>query len=147
MGLGRIFLNSAAMRRFHAALDEIDVEVFQQFSSVRDFLNEQLRSEASKAESRKTIAKVMGGGVDPKTTAYLFIRVVLEDLLLDGEYHFKKGQLTQDGQNFFAVYNNVVRELRARDWFTAPQADENFQAIRNGIAAVDPETGQSENPD
>lgn len=130
------------MKRFLLALDEIDLEVLTQFSSVRKFLKLHIKSEAFAAESRKTIARLLKDGVDPKTIAYLFMRVLLEDLLLDGEYHALRGKLTPDGENFLAVYNNIVRELRVLNWYSLAQAEEQFQAIRNGIAATTPVSRQ-----
>lgn len=130
------------MKRFLLALDEIDLEVLTQFSSVRKFLKLHIKSEAFAAESRKTIARLLKDGVDPKITAYLFMRVLLEDLLLDGEYHALRGKLTPDGENFLAVYNSIVRELRVLNWYSLAQAEEQFQAIKNGIAATAPVSRQ-----
>lgn len=137
-----MFSKPFGMKRFLLALDDIDLEVLAQFSSVRKFLKIHIKSEAFAAESRKAIARLLKDGVDPKTTVYLFMRVLLEDLLLDGEYHALRGKLTPDGENFLAVYNNIVRELRVLNWYSLAQAEEHFQAIRNGIAITAPVSRQ-----
>lgn len=144
MGITRIFSKPAEMKRFFVALEEMDLDVLAHFSSVREFLKAHIRTEANATESRETIIRLMKDGVDPKITAYLFVRVLLEDLLLDGEHHVLRGRLTSDGENFFAIYNNVIRELRVHNWFSSAQADEHFQTIRNGIAATVPAHVKSE---
>jgi len=147
MGITRIFSKPVEMKRFFVALEELDLDVLAHFSSVREFLKAHIRTEANATESREAIIRLMKDGVDPKITAYLFVRVLLEDLLLDGEHHVLRGRLTSDGENFFAVYNNVIRELRVHNWFNSVQADEHFQTIRNGIATTAPahvQNGDSE---
>ena len=138
MGFVRIIPCSVGMKRFLLAVDEIDLDLLTRFSSVREFLKDHIKSCAAAAESRRVIVQLINDGVDPKITAYLYMRVLLEDLLLDGEYHVLRGKLTLDGENFLAVYNNIVRELRVLDWFSAAQADEHFRAIRGGIAQTVP---------
>ncbi len=144
MEIARILSKPFEMKRFFSALEELDLEVLAHFSSVREFLEARIRTEAYAAESRQTIVRLFKDGVDPKITAYLFSRVLLEDLLLDGEYHVLRGKLTRDGEIFFAVYNNIVRELRGLNWFSTAQAEEHFQAIRNGIAITVPAERQLE---
>jgi hypothetical protein len=144
MGITRIFSKSVEMKRFFVALEEMDLDVLAHFSSVREFLKAHIRTEANATESRETIIRLMKDGVDPKITAYLFARVLLEDLLLDGEHHALRGRLTPDGENFFAVYNNVIRELRVHNWFSSAQADVHYQTIRNGIAVTVPAHVQNE---
>lgn len=138
MGLGRIFVRSGALKRFQSALEEIDDDVLRRFATIRGFLNSHVRREAASFESRSVIQQLISDGVDPKVTAYLFLRVLLEDLLLDGHYHVLHGKLTGDGENFLAVYNNVVRELRLLGWLDAEQAEMHFREIRNGVAATAP---------
>jgi hypothetical protein len=142
VGIAHIFSKPFGMKRFLLALDEIDLEVLTQFSSVRKFLKLHIKSEAFAAESRKAIVRLLKDGMEPKTTAYLFMRVLLEDLLLDGEYHALRGKLTPDGENFLAVYNSIVRELRVLKWYSLTQAEEHFQAIGNGIALTAPVSRQ-----
>ena len=97
-----------------------------------------MKARAAEAESLRAIVQLINDGADPKITAYPFMRVVLENFLLDGEYHAQAGKLTFDGEDFLAIYINIVRELRVLNWYSAMQADEHFQAIRNGVATTDP---------
>ncbi len=138
MGFGRILAKPLEMKRFLLALDEIDLDILAQFSTVREFLKEHIKTEAFTGEGRKVIVQLIKDGVGPRITAYLFIRVLLEDLLLDGDYHVLRGKLTKNGENYLAIYNNVVRELRLLNWFSAAQAVEHFQAIRNGVETTFP---------
>lgn len=145
MGFGWLFSRQSAIKQFLMALEEVDLDLLGNFASVRDFLKEHIKSEASKAESRKVISQLVKDGVEPKVTAYLFIRVLLEDLLLDGHYHVLPGRLNRDGESFLAIYNNVVRELRRMEWFNAAQAETHFQEMRNGIAYASPSVRELKN--
>ena len=124
------------MKRFQLALEEIDFDVLRRFSSVREFLKFHIRRESATDESRSVISQLIADGVDPKITAHLFLRVILEDLLLDGQFHVLPGKLSVDGENFLAIYNNVVRELQLLGWFSDEQARAYFQEIRNGVATT-----------
>jgi hypothetical protein len=138
MGLGRIFARSSELKRFQLALEEIDFDILRRFSSVREFLNTYIKRESAAAESRSVIEQLIANDIDPKVTAYLFMRVLLEDLLLDGHYHVLPGKLDTQGENLLAIYNNVVRELRTLGWFSGEEAEVHFLQIRNGIAATLP---------
>ena len=124
MGFVRILTSPVGMERFLVAVDEIDLDLLARFSSVREFVRNHLKAQAAEAESRRAIVQLINDGVDPKITAYLFMRVVLEEFLLDGEYHAQAGKLTFDGEHFLAIYNNIVRELRVLNWYSAMQVDE-----------------------
>tara|TARA_Y100000588_G_scaffold312598_1_gene339335 strand:- start:32 stop:202 length:171 start_codon:yes stop_codon:yes gene_type:complete len=52
------------------------------------------------------------------------MRVVLQEFLLNGEYHAQAGKPTFDGEHFLVIYNNIVRKLRVLNWYSAMQADE-----------------------
>ncbi len=66
------------------------------------------------------------------------MRVILEDFLLDGDHHIFHGKLNQRGENYFAVYNNTIRELRGLGWFSDAQAREHLREIREGVDAASP---------
>jgi hypothetical protein len=146
MGFIKIFSKPHEIKRFLRACDEIDIELLKSFSSVRTVLKNRVRAEAAIAENSSVIVQLIKDGYEPKITAYLFIRVVLEDLLLDGEYHDLQGTLSQDGACFLALYNNIIRELRVLNWFSAVQADYYFEDIRSNLDAMSREGQPSEAP-
>jgi len=138
MGLARILSRQNELKKFQLALDEIDLDILQQFPSVRDFLKSHIKSQATEGEPRRIITQLIGEGQNPKITVYLFMRVVLEDFLLDGENHIFKGKLNRRGESFLAVYNNTIRELLRLGWFSDTQAREHLQEIREDVEAALP---------
>ena len=76
MGFVRIIPCSVGMKRFLLAVDEIDLDLLARFSSVRECVRNHVKARAAEAESRRAIVQLINDGVDPKITAYLFMRVV-----------------------------------------------------------------------
>ncbi len=136
MDIVGIFSRPGEIKRMFAAIEKIDAELLPHFPRVRDVLLGHFKVEAIIAENAKVIVRLIKDGLDPKITAYLFMRVLLEDLLLDGDFHGVDGELSRDGECFLALYNNVIRELRLLKWFSAAQADDYFADIRINLDSL-----------
>lgn len=138
MGLAEILSRSSGIKKFLRALDEIDLDILQQFPSVREFLKSHIKSQAAESEPKRVITLLIGKGQDPKITAYLFMRVILEDFLLDGDHHIFQGKLNRRGESYLAVYNNIIRELRILEWFNDAQARAHLREIKEEVEAASP---------
>jgi len=76
MGFVRKLTSPVGMKRFLVAVDEIDLDLLARFSSEREFVRNHVKARAAEAESRRAIVQLISDGVDPKITAFLFMRVV-----------------------------------------------------------------------
>ncbi len=136
MGFVRVFSKPLEIQKFLQSLDEIDTELLKHFSAVQPEFKNHVRAAAVIGENSKVIIQLIKDGLDPKITAYLFLRVMLEDILLDGEHFGLQGELSPDGERYLALYNSVIRELRLLNWFSAAQADAYFNEIRVELEAA-----------